>query len=979
MIFHLISPVSKSPASKSPASRSPASRSSLQRAKRLSAFWSYCVTIGSVLGIVFGVSSRAVCAEDSIDYESQVQPIFTRYCVSCHGESGGESDVSLANLKSINSGYPKGALIVPGDPGNSKILQLMLGQEPKMPPEDELEPTAEEIELIRKWIAAGARGDTQKRSLMERSVAPKRPRAGEKLSPVFAIVAVDKQTQIVGLQGGVAIQEDGKAWDDNTVVPTAGKVTQIRPNRERTMYVVSAGIPGVGGQVLLLSHDQSALRVEKEIEAHTDVVNAAVLNPDSKILATAGHDRAIHLWDAESGGLIRSLAGHNGAVYDIAFDPSGTILASASADETIKIWNAISGERLDTLGQCEAEQYAVRFSNDGKRVIAAGADKRIRSWSIASEVSPAVSTMTHSVFAHEGAVLAMEISDDGAFVATVGEDRLVKVWESKELKAVGIIGKLEDIPTGVIWRDPSTVVVTSIDGKVSVFSVELRGNSVAGADGVKSADSTMSNSDSEQRVPLQEGATQSQKPVEVTEDVGVKSSKAPQNIPTNAVVSGVLLGDDIAGEEPGDWYRFEARRGDHWVVTIAAASKGSKLDSLIDVLDASGQPMLRTRLQAIRESYFTFRGKDSTIADDFRLHRWEDMELNEYLYASGEVVKLWMYPRGPDSGFRVYPGRGNRITYFDTTATTHALNEPAWIVTELQSDSEPIPNGQPVFPIYYTNDDASDRKIGADSQIHFVAPHDGVFLIRVRDARGQAGGNYHYQLSVLPPRPRFTVRVEQKEVSVRPGVGTDFSMVAERWDGLDQEIRFEISGLPEGLQITKDLSVQPEQISARGTLYMPADESAPIPEEFTLQFTPSATTTGGQVIHSESFELKVKKAAPTKLKLKVVEIGQSFQADSIPEIVIKAGTTARVQLAIDRGGVAGDLAFGNEESGRNLPHGVFVDNIGLNGLLIPAAENAREVFITAAPWVPEQVRYFHLRAEGHDNPTTAPVRIRVIR
>lgn len=941
--------------------------------------WLYLIAMGSILGMAYGTSSLAACAEDSIDYESKIQPIFTRYCVGCHGEGGGESDVSLANFKSINAGYPKGALIVPGDPGSSKILQLMLGQEPKMPPEDELEPTAEEIELIRRWIAAGAKGPSQKRSLMERSVAPKRPRAGEELSPLFAIVALDKQTQIVGLQGGVAIQEDGKAWDENTLVKAAGKVTQIRPNRDHTRYVVSAGVPAVGGQVLLLSRDQSALRVEKEMEAHTDVVNAAVLNPDSKILATAGHDRAIHLWDVESGELVRSLTGHNGAVYDVVFNPSGTVLASASADETIKIWNVISGERLDTLGQCEGEQYAVRFSNDGKRVIAAGADKRIRSWSIASEVSPAVSTMTHSVFAHEGAVLAMEISDDGAFVATVGEDRLVKVWESQELKAVGIIGRLEDVPTGVIWRDPSTVVVTSIDGKLGVFSVDLRGNSKDGADRGKSADSTMPKSDSEHREPLQEGSNQSQQPVEVAEDAGVKSSTASQKISTNTIVSGVLLGEDIAGEEPGDWYRFEARQGDHWVVTIAAASKGSKLDSLIDVLNSSGQPILRTRLQAVRESYFTFRGKDSTIADDFRLHRWEDMELNEYLYASGEVVKLWMYPRGPDSGFRVYPGRGNRITYFDTTATTHALNEPAWIVTELPLDSEPIPNGQPVFPIYYANDDASDRKIGTDSQLHFIAPHDGDFLIRVRDARGQAGGNYHYQLSVLPPRPRFRVRAEQKEVSVRPGVGTEFSMVAERWDGLDQEIRFEISGLPEGLQITKDLSVQPEQIAARGTLYMPADESERIPEEFTLQFTPTATTIGGHVIRSESFDLKVKKAAPSKLKLKVVEMGQSFQADSIPEIVIKAGATARVQLAIDRGGVAGDLAFGNEESGRNLPHGVFVDNIGLNGLLIPAAENAREVFITAAPWVPEQVRYFHLRAEGHDNPTTAPVRIRVIR
>jgi WD40 repeat protein len=929
-------------------------------------------------GVVLAVSLLVAFparAADSVDYESQIQPILTRYCVGCHGESGGESDVSLASLKSVSSGYPKGPLIAPGDPDNSKILQLMLGQEPKMPPEDELEPTAEEIELVRKWIAEGARGESKKRPLMERSVAPKSVLDSRGGTPLFAIAAVDKQIQIFGLQGGVAIKEEGKTWDENSVVPTAGKVTQIRPNRDHTIYVVSAGIPGVGGQVLLLSRKEGALRVEKEMEAHSDVVNSAVLSPDSKTLATAGHDKVVHLWDVETGVQIRSFKGHNGAVYDVAFDPSGSILASASADETIKIWNVATGERLDTFGQCEGEQYAVRFSRDGKRVIAAGADKRIRSWSIHSQSSPAVSTMTHSVFAHEGSVLAMEFSEDGEQIVTVGEDKLVKLWKSKDLQAMGVLGKLEDVPTGVAWRDSSSVAVTSMDGKANIFSIDA----VVSVDRSSSASREITKPDSGLPSNPKSDASQSQQSIEVPEESGINSFKSPQRIPVNAIVSGVLLDQDIAGEGPGDWYSFEARKGDEWVITVEAASKGSKLDSLVDVLDQSGQPILRTRLQAVRESYFTFRGKDSTNADDFRLHRWEDMELNEYLYASGEVVKLWMYPRGPDSGFRVYPGRGNRVTYFDTTAATHALNEPAWIVTELRSDQQPIPNGQPVFSIYYSNDDAAHRKSGADSQIRFMAPGDGVYLIRLRDARGQAGVDYQYKLSVLPPRPRFTVRAEQKEIVVRPGVGTEFSIVADRWDGLDQEIRFEIDGIPEGLQITKDLSVQHEQILARGTLYMPEGENDRTPGEFILRFTPVATTASGQEIRSEPFELKVKKGEPTKLKLKLVELGQGYQAESIPEVVIKAGTTARVQMAIERGGVGGDLAFGNEESGRNLPHGVYVDNIGLNGLLIPASENAREVFITAAPWVPEQVRYFHLRAEGNDNPTTYPVRIRVIR
>ena len=34
-------------------------------------------------------------------------------------------------------------------------------------------------------------------------------------------------------------------------------------------------------------------------------------------------------------------------------------------------------------------------------------------------------------------------------------------------------------------------------------------------------------------------------------------------------------------------------------------------------------------------------------------------------------------------------------------------------------------------------------------------------------------------------------------------------------------------------------------------------------------------------------------------------------------------------------------------------HGVIIDNIGLNGVLLPKGENERQIFITADAWVPE--------------------------
>ena len=111
-----------------------------------------------------------------------------------------------------------------------------------------------------------------------------------------------------------------------------------------------------------------------------------------------------------------------------------------------------------------------------------------------------------------------------------------------------------------------------------------------------------------------------------------------------------------------DLYQFSAKTGQQFVIEVNAARDKSPLDSHIEVLDATGRSIPRVVLQALRPSYFTFRGHVSMELADFRLHKWQDMELNEYLYANGEVSKLWMYPRGPDSGFLVYPGiEGSRI------------------------------------------------------------------------------------------------------------------------------------------------------------------------------------------------------------------------------------------------------------------------------------------------------------------------------
>lgn len=98
--------------------------------------------------------------------------------------------------------------------------------------------------------------------------------------------------------------------------------------------------------------------------------------------------------------------------------------------------------------------------------------------------------------------------------------------------------------------------------------------------------------------------------------------------------------------------------------------------------------------------------------------------------------------------------------------------------------------------------------------------------------------------------------------------------------------------------------------------------------------------------------------------------------EQTPELTVWAGETLRAFIKVERHKHDGLVEFGKEDSGRNMPHGVFVDNIGLNGLMLLSGQNEREFFITTADWVPETSRLFHLKTNV-DGITSIPVMLHV--
>ena len=91
------------------------------------------------------------------------------------------------------------------------------------------------------------------------------------------------------------------------------------------------------------------------------------------------------------------------------------------------------------------------------------------------------------------------------------------------------------------------------------------------------------------------------------------------------------------------------------------------------------------------------------------------------------------------------------------------------------------------------------------------------------------------------------------------------------------------------------------------------------------------------------------------------------------ELTIAPGTTITALLKVERNGFD-ELANFDVD---NLPHGVIVDNIGLSGVLIRAGETERQIFLTAAKWVPETSRRIHAVANAAGIQASRPIILHV--
>jgi RNA polymerase sigma factor (sigma-70 family) len=149
-------------------------------------------------------------------------------------------------------------------------------------------------------------------------------------------------------------------------------------------------------------------------------VTVVAFSPDGKMVATAGADKTIRLWELSTGKAIKKLT-VTGEPTALTFTADGKRIVSGSGDGSVKAWNAENGELVWNTNALRGEKIAIAASPDGARVATGG-----------NNVIFVIDTATGKIFLGMKTiqnVRGLAFSPDGKLLASAGKEGNIHLWD----------------------------------------------------------------------------------------------------------------------------------------------------------------------------------------------------------------------------------------------------------------------------------------------------------------------------------------------------------------------------------------------------------------------------------------------------------------------------------------------------------------------------------------------------------------------
>jgi len=449
--------------------------------------------------VVFGSAGAQPPApkDAAVNYKDHVLPILRKHCVNCHSSDKAKADLDVSSFSALMTGGSSGEAVKPGNAAQSLLFRVTNHEiEPQMPPKGPKIPDAD-LAVLKKWIDGGAPETAvgaAKSAARKVDIDPVNVKFGKpdgpppmpgklpevnlaktaRAHPVTALAA-SPWAPLLAVSG----HERVLLFNSDTLkligtLPFPERIPHVLKFSRNGKWLLAAGGRGASAGKVVIWDVTTGKRVT-EVGDEADVVLAADVSPNHKLVALGGPGKLIKIYDTATGELKHKIKKHTDWITAMEFSPNGETLATGDRNGGAFIWDAETGGIAFTLGDHKDAIAGLSWRADSQMLATASEDGKVILWysedgfptrSFNAQVDPKASNARKLP-----GVLAVSYARNGS-LATCGRDNSARLWNASGSQTARIDG-FADLPAKVVFsHDSERLFVGDFTGKVRVISVK---------------------------------------------------------------------------------------------------------------------------------------------------------------------------------------------------------------------------------------------------------------------------------------------------------------------------------------------------------------------------------------------------------------------------------------------------------------------------------------------------------------------------